>query len=70
MAMTLRLSPAQSDALRRRALAEGVSMQDVARRAVESYIRAHEPEVPLGVLIDSELDRYAGAVAQLGRWQD
>lgn len=70
MAMTLRLSPAQSDALRRRALAEGASMQDVARRAVEAYIRAHEPEVPIAVLIDEELAHYAGAVAQLSRWQD
>ena len=70
MAMTLRLSATQSDALRRRALAEGASMQDVARRAVESYIRAHEPEVPIGVLIDMEFHRYAGAVAELSRWQD
>ncbi|SFF04121.1 hypothetical protein SAMN05216574_10894 [Blastococcus tunisiensis] len=70
MAMTLRLSAAQSEALRRRAQAEGASMQDVARRAVEAYIRAHEPEVPLAVLIDQELDRYAGAVGRLGRWQD
>ncbi|WP_092198835.1 hypothetical protein [Blastococcus tunisiensis] len=68
--MTLRLSAAQSEALRRRAQAEGASMQDVARRAVEAYIRAHEPEVPLAVLIDQELDRYAGAVGRLGRWQD
>jgi hypothetical protein len=70
MAMTLRLSPAQTDALRRRALAEGASMQDVARRAVESYIRAHEPEVPIEVVIDAELGRFAGAVERLGRWQD
>ncbi len=44
-------------------------MQDVARRAVEAYLRAHEPEVPLGVLIDQELGRFAGAVEQLGRWR-
>ena len=70
MAMTLRLTAAQSDALRRRAQAEGASMQDVARRAVESYIRSHEPEIPIGVLVDRELDRYAGAVQQLARWRD
>ncbi|TQN35346.1 ribbon-helix-helix CopG family protein [Blastococcus colisei] len=70
MAMTLRLNEAQTDALRRRARAEGASMQDVARRAVEAYIRAQEPEVPIAVLIDEELGRYAGAVAQLSRWQD
>jgi hypothetical protein len=70
MAMTLRLSPAQSEALRRRALAEGASMQDVARRAVEAYIRAHETELPIGVLIDEELRRFAGAVDELATWQD
>jgi predicted transcriptional regulator len=69
MAMTLRLSAAQAEALRRRARAEGASMQDVARRAVEDYIRAHEPEVPIGVVIDQELGRFARAVEQLGRWR-
>lgn len=68
--MTLRLSPAQTEALRRRAVAEGASMQDVARRAVEAYIRAHEPEVPLAVVIDEELTRFTGAVEQLARWRD
>lgn len=70
MAMTLRLSTAQAEALRRRARAEGASMQDVARRAVEEYIRAHEPETPIGVVIDGELDRFAGALQRLGRWAD
>lgn len=70
MAMTLRLSPAQAEALRRRAVAEGASMQDVARRAVEAYIRAHEPEVPIATVIDGELGRFAGAVERLARWQD
>ena len=70
MAMTLRLTAAQSDALRRRALAEGASMQDVARRAVDAYIRSHEPEMPIGVVIDEELCRFAGAVEQLARWRD
>ncbi|SOD95724.1 hypothetical protein [Blastococcus haudaquaticus] len=68
--MTLRLSPAQSEALRRRAVAEGASMQDVARRAVEAYIRAHEPEVPIATVIDTELHRFAGAVEWLSRWRD
>jgi hypothetical protein len=70
VAMTLRLSPVQAEALRRRAVAEGASMQDVARRAVDAYIRAHEPEVPIGTVIDTELRRFAGAVRQLDRWQD
>ena len=70
MAMTLRLTAAQSEALRHQAAAEGASMQDVARRAVESYIRSQEPEVPGGVLVDRELDRSAGAVEDLARWRD
>jgi hypothetical protein len=70
MAMTLRLTPVQTAALRRRAVAEGTSMQDVAKRALEDYIRAHEPDVPIGVLIDQELGRFALAVAELGRWRD
>lgn len=70
MAMTLRLSQEHSDALRRRARAEGASMQDVARRAVEDYLRAHEPEIPIGVVIDEQLGRFAGAVEFLGRWRD
>jgi len=70
MAMTLRLTPVQTAALRRRAVAEGTSMQDVAKRALEDYIRAHEPDVPISVLIDRELSRFALAVAELGRWRD
>ena len=68
--MTLRLSQAHADALRRRAAAEGTSMQDVVRRAVEEYLRAHGPDVPIGVVIDGQLARFAGAVTHLGRWTD
>jgi hypothetical protein len=38
MAMTLRLSAAQSEALRRRAEIEGRSMQQVALTALEDYL--------------------------------
>jgi hypothetical protein len=70
MAMTLRLTAAETAALRRRAAVEGASMQTVVRRAIEEYIRAHELEAPIEVVIEQELGRFAGAVAQLGRWQD
>jgi predicted transcriptional regulator len=70
MAMTLRLSPDESEALRRRASAEGTSMQDVARRALGEYIRAREPELPIGLIIDQELGRFAGTVEMLGAWRD
>ncbi|MCD2187880.1 ribbon-helix-helix domain-containing protein [Actinomycetospora soli] len=38
MAMTLRLTDDESDALRRRAEIEGRSMQEVAREAVREYV--------------------------------
>jgi hypothetical protein len=38
MAMTLRLTDEERDALRARAEADGVSMQEAARRAVREYV--------------------------------
>ena len=38
MAMTLRLTDDEQQALKERADAEGVSMQDAARRAVREYV--------------------------------
>jgi len=38
MAMNLRLSEAETDALRRKAAEEGRSMQDVARAAIADYV--------------------------------
>ena len=38
MAMTLRLSDDEQAALRERAAVEGVSMQELARRAVREYV--------------------------------
>ena len=67
MAMTLRLSAAQSDALRRRALAEGASMQDVARQAVRDYIERTSKRELLDRVLDDELPRYAEALERLGR---
>jgi len=47
MAMTLRLSDEEHEALRRRAEDEGVPMQEIARRAVRAYvgIEAHRDRV-------------------------
>jgi hypothetical protein len=69
MAMTLRLTTTETEALRRRALAEQTSMQEVARRALGEYIEAHAG-APLDVVLDEQLARYAGAITQLGRWRD
>ena len=38
MAMTLRLSHSEADALRRKAAEEGRSMQDVAKSAIADYV--------------------------------
>jgi predicted transcriptional regulator len=43
MAMNLRLSDAEADALRRKAAEEGRSMQEVARSAIAEYV-SRRPE--------------------------
>ena len=45
--MTLRLTDEETEALRRRAEAEGRSMQDIARQAVREYVASgsHEERV-------------------------
>ena len=70
MAMTLRLTARETDALRRRALAEQTSMQELTRRALDEYLAARTGMAPLDVLLDEELGRYAGAIKHLGRWRD
>ena len=66
MAMTLRLTDDETDALRLRAQREGRSMQEVARAAVREYIdRASRRELLDGVL-DEQLPRYAEALRRLG----
>lgn len=42
MAMTLRLSESETEALRGRAAAEGRSTQEVARDAVRQYVQRYE----------------------------
>ena len=42
MAMTLRLTEEEQNSLRERAQAEGISMQEAARKAVREYITASE----------------------------
>jgi hypothetical protein len=70
MAMTLRLTTSETEALRRRARAERRSMQEVAKRALDEYLDAHDGAAPLDVVLDWQLDRYAGALEHLGRWRD
>ena len=66
MAMTLRLSEDETEALRRQAEVEGRSMQDVARQAVRDYVERHTRAELLDQVLDSELPRYAEALRRLG----
>ena len=66
MAMTLRLTDQETDALRRRAELEGRSMQEVARQAVRDYIGRSSRRELLDRVLDEELPRYAEALERLG----
>lgn len=67
MAMTLRLTDEEAEALRRRALLESRSMQDVAREAVREYVENHSRAELLDAVLDAELPRYAEALERLGQ---
>jgi hypothetical protein len=66
VAMTLRLTEAETEALRRQAEIEGRSMQDVARAALREYVTRRGN----ADLVDEELHyvvtRYADALRRLG----
>lgn len=66
MAMTLRLTDDESDALRQRAQREGRSMQDVARTAVRDYIDRTGRQELLDEVLDEELPHFAEALRRLG----
>ena len=66
MAMTLRLSEDETDALRRRAQREGRSMQEVARAAVREYIDRTSRRELLDEVLDEELPCFAEALRRLG----
>ena len=66
MAMTLRLSDAETEALRARAEREGRSMQDVAREAVRDYVERASRRELVDRVLDTELPRYAEALRRLG----
>lgn len=67
MAMTLRLTEEENEALRRRAQLESRSMQDVARQAVREYVESHSRVELLDQVLDEELPRYAEALERLGQ---
>ena len=65
--MTLRLSDAETEALRQRAEFESRSMQDVAKQAVREYVENHSRLDLLTRVLDEELPRYAEALERLGQ---
>lgn len=65
MAMTLRLSDAQTEALRARADFEGRSMQEVAKSAIDEYVETHARIDLIDRVLDQELPRYAEAMRRL-----
>jgi predicted transcriptional regulator len=67
MAMTLRLSDSEAEALRRRAALEQRSMQDVARQAIREYVDGHSRAELLDRVLDEELPRYCEALERLGQ---
>jgi predicted transcriptional regulator len=67
MAMTLRLTPEETEALRRRAEREGRSMQEVAREAVRDYVERTSRRELLDRVLDQELPRFAEALERLGQ---
>jgi predicted transcriptional regulator len=66
MAMTLRLTDEESEALRTQAEAEGRSMQEVARAAVRQYIALDGHRSRVDAAATAGAERYADALRRLG----
>jgi predicted transcriptional regulator len=65
--MTLRLDPELDAALAERARREGRSKQEVAREAIRVYVEHYSKRELLDLVLDTELPRYADALARLGQ---
>jgi predicted transcriptional regulator len=67
MAMTLRLSDDEQTALRERAEAEGISMQEAARRAVRDYVARGQHRDRVSAAAERVIAAHADALDRLGR---
>ena len=67
MAMTLRLTEAEQAALRERAEAEGISMQEAARRAVRDYVERGRHHARVAAAASRVMDAHGDALDRLGR---
>jgi plasmid stability protein len=67
MAMTLRLTDDENAALRDRAAAEGISMQEAARRAVREFVARGEHRDRVSTAARLIMDVHAEAITRLGQ---
>lgn len=67
MAMTLRLTEEEQAALRDRAEAEGISMQEAARRAVRDYVARGQHRDRVRAAAERIMTAHAEALERLGR---
>ena len=65
--MTLRLTEDEQQSLRDLAEAEGISMQDAARRAIRDYVERRDHRERVGAAATRVLDVHADAIERLGR---
>lgn len=66
MAMTLRLTEAEQEELKARADAEGISMQEVARRAVREFVARSDHRDRVEHAARRVMDAHADALRRLG----
>lgn len=67
MPMTLRLTDEEHAALKAHAEAEGISMQDAARRAVRDYIARSQHHERVTASAKRIIDAHGDALDRLGR---
>ena len=65
--MTLRLTEDEQVALRERAQAEGITMQEAARRAVRDYVSRGHHRDRVSAAAKRVMDAHAQALERLGR---
>jgi hypothetical protein len=66
MAMTLRLTDIEQAALRERAEAEGISMQEAARRAVREFVTRGQHNDRIATAAARVMAKHADALRRLG----
>lgn len=67
MAMTLRLTDDEQEALRLRAEAEGISMQEAARRAVRQFVADADHRERVALAAEKVTRTHAEALRRLGQ---